>query len=442
MRKAEENGVWRGLRDFSPEIEEKTLNIENASIDLTQRCIILGGKNGSGKTRVLRSIRQKMGDKALSINLHELCEYALRTLRSRDDYEEMVEEYESSGPDRYRLNDIVRIVGKDYKDITWYALEVEPSEDSIAEQFTWGGEQPLIPYFMVTHLNKTYTSLQMGLGEFSIHFLFWILEQYREEKKITLLLDEPDAYLPPIGASALLLRLINVCKRRDWQLVLTSHSSEIIAEGVRNGAFTLLRTDKSGSIESTHCRTDPGVADTLIARPAIQNIIFVEDQSAHALAEALIGQLPRHLSKSTFVIWGNGEGYLRALQGHFPKPPGSKISFTYLFDGDQRENLDNSEAARWPALCLPSTKDPDKLFMDLAVDVDSLAKRLNRSKQSLSPYLDSIEGSDPHDWVNDLGAEYGRPVTLRALAELWVDSHSNEVKEFLDSLKPNLFYPN
>ena len=47
----------------------------------------------------------------------------------------------------------------------------------------------------------------------------------------------------------------------------------------------------------------------------------------------------------------------------------------------------------------------------------------------------SIEGSDPHDWVNRLGDEYGRPQVLQALPAVWAELNPEAASAFVTELQ-------
>lgn len=438
MRRAEEDAAWRTLREKSAGAAANPITVEGIELDIGQPCIVLGGRNGAGKSRILRSVRDAIGDKTLYIDLHHLCEQALIVLRSREDFAEMAVEVGRIGPDDMRREDVERTISRDYESVDWFALEVEPSDEAVAERFRWGGSTSLLPYFEVAHQGTAFSSRDMGLGEFSIHFLFWILEQYREEKGLTLLLDEPDAYLPPIGSSGLLMRLIHLCIKRDWTLILSTHSAEMIERALEQDAFVLLRLDGGGAIKATHSKNDPGAADTLMSPPAIRNVLFVEDESAWMLTTVLIETGDRRLPAVTSILWGKGTGYMTALQEHFPRTPVSSFTYAYVFDGDQRSTVSKSPANRWPAVLLPTNLDPDELFVTNKADTSELAFRLNVPEQELVVFLDTLQGSDSHDWVNDLADKYGRQKVLRTLAEMWVEGHPTESAEWFAALQTAL----
>ena len=434
MRRVEEEGAWHAIRSKRQALPASPLSIGRVELNKATPCLVIGGRHGAGKSRLLRSLGKELAGDGLIIDLHHLCEQALIVLRSRDDFDAMKEEFGPSGPDDDRRNDVERIVGREYESVAWYALEVEPSDPEVAERFRWGGEQALIPYFEVTSRGRDYTSREMGLGEFAVHFLFWILEQYREAKNLTLLLDEPDAYLPPIGASWLLARLLKICLKRDWSLMITTHSSEMIGQAVEEDAFVLLSTGDDGEPTAAYSVDDPTIADRLLATPPIRNVFFVEDESASTLLRVLLEAYDKRVSASTEIVWGKGSGYMVGLQQHLPRAPNGAIRMALVFDGDKRIEVQESTSKQWPALFLPTEGDPDDLFKTARGDVAGFASRISVPVGELSRFVDSLEAHDPHDWVNDLGDRYGRQRVLRALAELWAARNQDEVAAFSDLL--------
>lgn len=437
MREAKEREAWVSLKKSYGASPTNPFAVGNSSINLAAACTVIGGKNGTGKSRLLRDIHAAHPDSTVLLDMHHLCEQALVILRSRTDLDEMVQEFDSLGPDGNRLNDIQRVIGRKYESVQWYALEIAPPDKDIAAKFRWAGDEedePLVPFFRVQYRSIPYTSKDMGLGEFSMHFLFWILEQYRDTKDLTLLLDEPDAYLPPIGVERLLARLLDICLRRRWHVIITTHSEEMITRALEEDSLTVLRVDGAGGTVALHSATTPDVAAELLSRPPIDRVLFVEDESAWHLTRALLEAHSARLSRATSVVWGEGHGYLRELHKSLPRPARSELKFGYVLDGDQR-GTEGPLDRRWPAIFLPTEDDPDTLFQAAAGDPPKLADRLGADLTSLQLLLDAIEAADHHDWVNKLGDRYGRSNALRVLATLWVETNQGSVKTFVDDLE-------
>lgn len=435
MRRAKEVLVWKQLQAGYAATPPSPFPVgASATIDLSRPCTILGGRNGSGKSRLLRAISAHLDTAGLYLDLHHLCEQALTVLRSLSDPDEMKDELGRIGPDNDRLGDVRRVVGREYDSVNWYALDVGPQGDEIAAKFRWGAEadnDPLTPYFRVEYAGLEYGALDMGLGEFSVHFLFWILEQFRDRKDLTLLLDEPDAYLPPVGVERLLSRLLALCQKRGWRMVVSTHSEEMITSAVEHGAFLLLSMGDGGATEAFPSQDDPTVADTLLSRPPIERVLFVEDESAWYLCRALLEHADRVLSRTTSLVWGDGHGFMSPLRNSLPRPPAPELAFAVVPDGDQRTKMSDSPlAGRWPLHFLPTDDDPDELFQTLRSDPNALADALRVDRAELRRKLQELEGEDAHDWVNRLGETYGRQHVLTVLASMWVSAHPAKATAF------------
>jgi hypothetical protein len=432
VRNVEEAQVWKRLGKRNERSSLKTFSVGDETHDFSAPCIVIGGKNGAGKSRLLHSLASTLGQKGLFLDLHHLSEQAMILLRSRNDIEDMAQEAGLFTPNEERLEDLDRIIGRKYSFVEWSELDLTPSEDEVAETFKWGGDQATVPFFRVEHRGKTYTGRDMGLGEFTMHFLMWILEQYSSEGELTLLLDEPDAFLPPVGVKRLLQRLAWICVERGWQLILTTHSEEMIRTSVDRGAFVLVHVDEVGEPKVTSSRADRGIASPLLTRPSVERVLFCEDESAFYLIESMLRTVDKLEVGTVAVAWGGGHGYIRKLRDALPKPPRFGIGFAFVFDGDQWDAVDE-DPSKWPSRFLPTALDPDALFRD-ALQIDTLADRVGVSRGNLEAFLAGIDGEENHDWVNQLAGHYGRVITLTALSDSWVNQHEEDATEFVEQL--------
>jgi predicted ATPase len=433
MREVAEREAWAKLGKASRARGERKLSLPmGVELDLSRGCTVIAGRNGAGKSRLLAAAEIALADKGVLIQLHQLCERIRSIHASRDDISEMEEE---TGPLTLTpevFGHVYRVVGREYNEVQWFALDLAPSDDT-DDIFLWGGDQPLVPHFRVKYKGLDYSTLDMGLGELSVHVLFWVLEQYRETKGVSLLLDEPDAYLPPIGSERVLARVQDVCVRRGWDLVVSTHSEEMIRTACENNGLMLLRRGNGPEIESVRSWVEgTQIAAELLTDPAVDLILFCEDESAAALARSLLRAADPDRGRSILVNWKNGHGYLTALAEHLPRHSRMKVKFGLIFDGDQRRrDGKGAESSGWQAIFLPTAQDPDDLFKSLASDSNGLASRLNINEATVNLWLDALEGSDKHDWVNGLCNKYGaRGTVLDALADLWVAAHPKECEEF------------
>jgi len=440
MRQAEEASVWTALAKKFANLEPEVITAEGVDFNISRPCTVIGGRNGTGKSRVLQSLRAELGERAILIDLHAICEQALNVLRTQGDIEDLKDEAGLMQLPAQRIEDVERIVGRKYERVGWYGLDVVPGDILVADRFKWGTDQTVIPYFEATYRNVDYGSLSMGLGELSTHLLFWILQQYEQTNELIILMDEPDAYLPPVAASALVSRLLNLCKdrARGWRIILTTHSADLIADALEQDAFVLLERDAQGTTFATHSANDPTIANVLLARPPVRSILYVEDESAFHLTRALADGLGPRGAAGLSIVWGKGYGYMLELRKHLPTSR-SPIAYALVFDGDQRANalIPVPLDGHWPAIFLPSTSDPDSLFVS-AHDPAVLATRLGKTTEEVARVIETFEGRDAHDWVNGVADAFDRGVVLSTLASLWVENNAQLASQFQGELRSAL----
>jgi hypothetical protein len=70
------------------------------------------------------------------------------------------------------------------------------------------------------------------------------------------------------------------------------------------------------------------------------------------------------------------------------------------------------------------------MFREARNDPAALADTLGRELADVERTLARLEGSDAHDWVDGLGAEFGRQQTLSVLAGLWVRANREAAAAF------------
>ena len=434
MRQARElDHVRRFVRAGDRAHQDPLVLADGSEIDLSVACTIVGGLNGAGKSRLLKSIAGQLSDAAVLIDLHRLCEQVLGLIAQRPDVAAISEEFSPMELAGERLDDISRIIGRDYETVEWYSLEIEPGDERAAEQFSWGGQQSLVPYFKVSTHGREYDSTEMGLGELSVHLLFWVLEQYRDSENLTLLLDEPDAFLPPVGVFGLLGRLSAFCLQRKWNLILTTHSDELIRAAMEHQVFTYLHVNDAGETSAVHSIADPTAAETLLPRPAVDMVVVCEDESASYLAQALIDVVDPVLRSRATFIWGGGHAALTAVDQNLRKPPGRpSIRFVFAYDGDMRDRA--PVPGYWARIFLPTDRSPDELLRELSGDAGALASALGVDQERLARVLRSLAGRDAHDWVNEICELVGRQVGLSRMGRLWVAAHPQEAAAFVASM--------
>jgi AAA domain, putative AbiEii toxin, Type IV TA system len=442
VREVIESQAWfkleRERNEFFSLPQSVTLDA-NTQITLRKRCHILAGLNGSGKSETLRKLSNALGRNCTIVRLHETCEQVRAILRSRDDIGEMEAEVGSLPISSDMIASLKRVIGRDYESVGWYNLELEPTQPT-AVKWPWPEDvQSIVPHFLVEHDGVNYRSTEMGLGEFSVHLLFWILWQFRERPGTVFLLDEPDAYLPPRTRMRFLSWILTMAREYKWQLVISSHAEQIINVAHDNDALVVLARH-SGSVNWYHSSEHAeNLIRDLVAQAPAELILFCEDEVAAAMTRAMIVSGAPELSQSSVVIWKDGDGYLRSLAKHLPRTTASPVQFALVFDGDQRNKIEAfAEGNGWPVLCLPTSQSPDALLRGAKSSPSTLAEALGRSEPPVVMALSALEGVDDHDWVNEIADRFGpRTHALDTLAQLWVKSNELSATAFCDQLKRN-----
>jgi ABC-type cobalamin/Fe3+-siderophores transport system ATPase subunit len=381
---------------------------------------VIFGLNGSGKSRVLRAIAAAETHSRV-VDVGDLIARLRHAWRSRDDIAALVEETQPlSIPEDYSaaIRDLVR---REYSSVDWFAIDIEGSP--VAEIV---GEE-VLPYFRVGYSGSTYGAIDMGSGELATHLLLWLLLYMRDSPPQTLLLDEPDAFMPAPVRIHLLDHLLEMAVGSQAQMVVASHSLEVIDPSLDAQAGLMLA--ETGNVVT--CLSDGtqlrGMVAGIYGKAAqVGSLVICEDESAAALSQALIGACDPNLWRNATFLWCAGAGDVFKLWEHLPRPerpPEGLTTFLFLVDGDQQAQVERliasgETAARWPLGLLPG--DPDALFAEASEgSLEYLAPRLRRPVDELRGFLVSLRGRDPHNWVREVVAWSGvdRLATLRALAE-------------------------
>lgn len=439
VRSVEMRKKWLALGSVQHPLVPKQVHLSDElgllpdDLDLRSPITVLAGLNGVGKTRLLRLLNEALGDDSRLISLHELCSWVTHFAKDRTDLAEIPNESEELQVDELTLDAVRSVVGRNYDSVHWYAADVadSPFEDLVEDQ--------VVPYFSVTDGDDCYEMKDMGLGELAAHLLLWLLWYLRDEE-IFLLLDEPDAFFPPSSREPLIDFLGAMALRRDQAFVITTHSRELIERGLMHDSVLTYLNRTSDRVAVLGDRVDVReiVERILYPEDNFSVIAWVEDDSAHAFANALLRNLDPMLARQSVIFWTTGTGDLDALRNHLPRPARSlkSLEFAFIWDGDQEP--DPSPVGRWPALTLPGGFSPDELFKLLAPqELELLSSGLGLSPAFVEAALGKIAAWDAHDWTAELVrlSSNDRPMTLKVLAEAAISAQPELVTQFRETLR-------
>jgi hypothetical protein len=401
------------------------------------RCTILAGPNGTGKSRLISAVRETLGEHAVLVKLHELCEWLRNDLSKRSDFDDLTQGFDPLSIDEDMHATLRSTVGRQYDTVEWYAVEID---DSPFEPIVGAS---LAPFFRVSQHGASYTAASMGLGELSIHLLYWIMHHLREQSEVLVCLDEPDAFLPPRAKMDMTAELIALALKHHQSLLVPTHAAEVITTAVRNKALLYMTRDATGA-HLMDSSIDPSVADHILGTPVATSelVLFCEDEAAYVLTQRALDLRAPDIARRTVVAWARGTGSLESLASSLPRHRELAVRFAIVVDEDQahrateRDLLVDKDAERWPVLTLPVEKDPDQTFRKLTDDPEALAEALGVTLNRVRLVIADLEAADAHDLTNKLAAlAPGRQRGLAALSDLWIGQHGAGVDSFLENVR-------
>ena len=257
--------------------------------------------------------------------------------------------------------------------------------DSSRNVLTDGDDTRAIP---VLSLSGTQMSgYHQGAGELTVaEFL-----RIDPKKNSLLLIDEIETSLHPRAQRRLIRDLASLCKEREIQIILTTHSPFILSELPPEARSYILRTGPTKEVVSG---VSPNFALAKMDEESHPDAdVFVEDERAKDLLREIIVKVdPEMISRVQIIPFGTanvGKALgIMVSQGRFPR------STLVFLDGDQE-----------PApgcLILPGGDAPERVVFEglAAANWGNLAARTGRQFASTADVCSrSMLGANHHDWV-------------------------------------------
>ncbi len=308
------------------------------------------------------------------------------------------------------LRGLRRVLGKQYESLSTYYFD--PDDDA--------GECPLM---RGTLDGAEITNADMSHGELWAHYM--LSYALRFEQTGPVLLDEPETLIASANHRALADELSRLAVRQQVQLIVATHSPDIIG---RFGAENLLLMTRSSDGFILEPPSSLEVAYDYLAVPrSIQSIVLVED----ALAARLVAELASLLGwrwPSTCEVVAVGDAAAVKFMADRLGPGLRGMECLGVVDGDQRLSLSAPHA--WIA-CLPGTRGPeDELLAAARQRPASVASRLDRSAGEVRIGLDSVSALDHQYLLQALARTLNASehALLRALCECWLEDEDIAVQ--------------
>lgn len=208
-------------------------------------------------------------------------------------------------------------------------------------------------------LNKEYSEARAGSGELKVvNIVRRILDA---EHHSLILLDEPEISLHPGAQLQLLNFFLDQIRKKNHQIVFTTHSPTIIKylppEAIR--LFTKTSREKSFSIKEN---VSSLVAFSEFGEPIAQRKnIFVEDETAKLIIEKVLETSP-DLTPDAFHVLFTPGGASDLMSSTIPNIMYSPQNMFVIFDGDQNHS---SDELNYKKIHLEKINDPNKYNAEL-----------------------------------------------------------------------------
>lgn len=466
MRVAGEKKIWQKVfnRSYDYSVEEIDLNGINGieRIEFEKGIFALCGLNGAGKSTVISSLKDILGittskldskkvneknltgkvkfkEKTIEISnnnsfrltdKHEDESYlyyldyknSIETLEflDQDNLSEFLEQYEENIITQDLIRKLSYIVGRDYDEI--YLTEIESGEN-------------IHPYFRVVNSTNEYDSLQMGMGEHFLFYIFWVF--YRINNSGIILIEEPETFISIKSQQKLMNFIAEKAGEVGITVIIASHSPYIIRNIKRENIIIISRYQNDVSIIKSP--VSEALSSLGLESPK-KGIIYVEDIVAEKLLETIIAKDYPHILRDYNIEEVNGHG---GITSRLKYPKTSKFTYKILgiYDGDMKEEIKKvKEYLNWNYNFLPVEPSlEEKYIYYIRKNLPYFCDILDIDRGRFIHILSEIEGLDHHDWLINFSRKTGKSLStlIEVFYEVWKHDPENEqnLNSFMDFLE-------
>lgn len=274
------------------------------------------------------------------------------------------------------------------------------------------------PYFAVESQGKQYGSEGMGLGEMSLHYLFWTLK--RAEEKSLILIEEPETYISSRSQSALMDCLAHTCLTKNCTAIVTTHSPQVFAKVPPSNTLILVQI---GGVTTIIVKDTSAARLAALSVPPVNEkagFILVEDRMAREFTKCWIQiTCPDLIGHWKVVDMGSAGHVIKSLES-FPITSDNWFRAIGLLDGDEREKPHKPKGT----FSFLPTKEPAEIFLRhlILADAVPIAQDINLDPEEFLISLAALEGLDHHDWFIELVTAFAaRGLTFEKLVEVAVE---------------------
>lgn len=460
---------WRKISDMDAHnkyIERLSISdnflFKSFNVDMSSKLVSICGKNGIGKTLLLKIIYkiltnedcglepyllEKIPDCNVTIKIKKTTSiiakgnkkkiegieyfdasafcYTSRKVLGNDIQENgLINSASMYLLDAQELDILNRITSKTYTKVECF--EVVGADDT----------DDVYPYFKVYFKNSsTYSSAQMGAGEYKIFVTFWKMKCL--EKHTILLLEEPETFLCPLSQKRLLEFFVECIDKKKLQIILSTHSEHILTNQPLN-SIKFLKKVAQDKHELIAAKDKIRYFQALGVTPTKNNIFLVEDNFAQLVLEKILKSKAEDLYVTSFIHSLDGESNIGKVSKHYVSYKG--LNFVAVYDADQEEkSSDDSNII--PKIFLPGinkSSPEEEIISSIFQNIPRYAELVMCEPGALSAAIQDNQ-CNHHDFFSELSNNNpcfpsSHELKISAI-NLWLSLNNDLIEKFVLQLR-------
>ena len=298
---------------------------------------------------------------------------------------------------------------------------------------------PMLPFFSVERGGVRYDSRDMGLGELSLLYYFWIVDYIgKSNSDIFLIIEEPESFLPPLIQNRLCDVLAMTLATKGIACLISTHSEHILRKIPRSHVHIMSRV--LNKIKFFNASSNIEQMEVLGLTAPKKGLLFYEDKAAFLFARSLIKASPLFVSDSFLYHCSGSEGDVLQDLKRFPVRL-VDFSFIAVFDGDCRGRMGEQLVGFENHIFLPSALSPEEHLTSYLGqrNIVDVASHIGKPVERINAAIDVAAGCDHHDYFVEIARvlSISYEELFSKLCDLWVsDVDNNEsVQAFIGNLE-------
>ena len=466
MRQAKFKDGWRKTQELSNyKCQLRQVLIKDTKgvsdkfcLELNNGISVLCGKNGVGKSTILRSIyscikngdlinsRINLSDISLSLmrsdaeikNIEEVvvnylepsveCNKIISFLNDSDNIYDFIEGLEPNGflGKKENIEIIGNIIGRVYSTIEFYEVE-----GALTDDYTF----PFIKVRLPDGLE--YSCLEMGAGEYLCMYIFWYINWI--DKNSILLIDEIENCISVYSQEYLMDYLAHISSRNGLWILLSSHSEAILGKvGIRNAR--LISNISNLGISVVSPKHERKYFTALGVKPRKKGVFIVEDKFSYMFLKCIFNYAASDVAYDYHIVsFKDGESDIEKVVKHFNPHKEIEFNLVAVFDADMCDKICNLVGRTIPVVSLPSTSalnPEEELWRVLSKGIDTLCQKTGTELDDLMQYFEQCNSLDHHDRFMML-AKYlnvNEETLFNYIFSIWYEENKNIVSKFVFSV--------